>query len=413
MRALAAALLVAGAAACGSRRAAPRAPAPVIDVAVGRSHACALYASGRVRCWGDNRAGQLGDGSTAPRAAPVEVAGVDDAVELAVGVEHSCARRRGGGVLCWGGDLYDQIGDGRPATVAVPSPQAVAGVDDAVELAAGELHTCARRAGGAVVCWGDDLEGQLGDGSPGTHHAPVPVVGVAGAVALGAGTHHTCAAAGGRALCWGSNHEGQLGGGARFRAAPVELPALAGAVELAGGQSHTCARRADGTVWCRDGAGRVAAVPDLDDAVELAAGAFVACARRAGGAVLCWGYGPDAVLGDGSPAGRAGPAAVVGLDDAVHLAGGGFRVCAVRPAAPCSAGAAPTAAPAGGSRSLRPPRCDRDGSAHGPRERLARASRHPARAEAAGGPEAGAARLRLTAGRAAGCRSPAAAGRSR
>ncbi|MEZ4380585.1 MAG: hypothetical protein R3A79_04525 [Nannocystaceae bacterium] len=73
-----------------------------IDVAVGESHACYLSDAGIVRCWGDNKEGQLGDGTTRRRTTAVTVVDLENVVEISAGDGHTCARDRGGQVRCWG-----------------------------------------------------------------------------------------------------------------------------------------------------------------------------------------------------------------------------------------------------------------------------------------------------------------------
>ena len=75
-----------------------------------------------------------------------------------------------GAVVCWGANRAGALGDG--SATARPSPVAVLGLTDAVGLSLGEAFTCARRASGAVVCWGDNELGQLGDGSRNARAAP-------------------------------------------------------------------------------------------------------------------------------------------------------------------------------------------------------------------------------------------------
>ena len=119
-------------------------------------------------CWGDNEAGQLGDGTTDSRAAPAPVAGVTDAVWIAVGPSFACAVRRGGSVVCWGSNRHGQLGVG--TFLDRPTPAAVEGLSDVVEVGASlefdatdrEGFACARRAGGDVWCWGDNRNLQLG-----------------------------------------------------------------------------------------------------------------------------------------------------------------------------------------------------------------------------------------------------------
>ena len=78
--------------------------------------------------------------------------------------------------------------------LTVPMPVDVVGVTfDAVEITAGQIHTCARRATGAVLCWGDNTYGQLGNGSTTASAIPVAVAGIADAVELTSGAYHVCA----------------------------------------------------------------------------------------------------------------------------------------------------------------------------------------------------------------------------
>jgi alpha-tubulin suppressor-like RCC1 family protein len=75
--------------------------ADAVEVAAGDQHTCARLASGAVRCWGSNQSGQLGDGTTTDRPAPVAVQGITDAVEIAAGGHHTCARGSDRQDRCW------------------------------------------------------------------------------------------------------------------------------------------------------------------------------------------------------------------------------------------------------------------------------------------------------------------------
>ena len=142
------------------------------------NHACALLESGIVKCWGANQSGELGDGSRTDSWVPVDVKGISDAVALASGGRHAggghtCALKAGGEALCWGSNRYGQLGDG--TTVSRSTPVAVQGLHDAVALAAGGYHTCALTRS-LVKCWGWNRAGQLGDGSTADRSTPVDVI---------------------------------------------------------------------------------------------------------------------------------------------------------------------------------------------------------------------------------------------
>lgn len=188
---------------------------PVEQLVVGGNHSCALVAGGRVSCWGDNRRGQLGDGSDIERATPVPVTGLlEPAVLLAAGGRHTCAVMESGIVNCWGDNRFGQIGDGSLVVRHRPSP--VGGIErDVTALALGQSHTCALFSSGIVDCWGNNSIGQLGTGDYGS--SPTPrMVQLARALRIVAGDHHTCVLLGGGTVdCWGQNYYGQLGDGTR------------------------------------------------------------------------------------------------------------------------------------------------------------------------------------------------------
>ena len=187
-------------------------------------------------------------------------AGCDDAIDIAVGSQHSCAVHESGRVSCWGDNSNGQLGDGTISNRL--SPVFVIGITDAVEVAVGSSHLCVRRAGGRVSCWGSNTFGQRGDGSSTAirHTMASAVTSLSGATLLSAGGSHTCVIlAGGAVSCWGSNNRGQLGDGTTMqRGTPVTTSGVT-ALEVACGALHSCARRADGSVrcWGANGSGRL------------------------------------------------------------------------------------------------------------------------------------------------------------
>jgi alpha-tubulin suppressor-like RCC1 family protein len=203
-------------------------PVPVAGVndavalGVGDVHACVVRRGGAVACWGGNLYGQLGNGTSgsgadATNATPVT--GLNDATSV-VGVGLStCALRTSGAVACWGYNKYGQLGKGSADDTPNPTPANVMNVMDATALGAGFLHVCALR-GAIVSCWGRGIDGQLGSGAtlndastPTT--TPVQVAGLTNAIGIGSGSgDHTCApTANGALVCWGKNDSGQLGDG--------------------------------------------------------------------------------------------------------------------------------------------------------------------------------------------------------
>jgi alpha-tubulin suppressor-like RCC1 family protein len=299
------------------------APTPVLggggsvtarDIAAGRNHTCAVRADGAVRCWGSNGSGQLGDGTTTTRLSPVAVLGLTDpVVAIAAGEAHTCALVASGTVRCWGDNSVGQLGDG--TTTNRLTPVTVSGLTVVVGIAAGgtlgSSHTCALLANGTVQCWGANGSGQLGTGNTLPSNRPVAVSGLTNAVSIAVGEFHTCALlANGLPFCWGFNSSGQLGNGT-LNSQPVPIIAsLDNAVAIAGGNNHTCGLRADGTAWCwgnnllgQLGIGNTVSqsLPrfvNLFSTVAIAGGFGHSCALLADGTARCWGDNASGQLGN-------------------------------------------------------------------------------------------------------------------
>jgi alpha-tubulin suppressor-like RCC1 family protein len=144
-------------------------------VAVGGLHSCAIV-SGQAQCFGDDRNGQLGDGTTtaSPVSAPVTVQGLAGVpVQLALGAQFSCALITGGTVQCWG-DATIGEGDAGDAGLALAPVTILTG---ATAIAAGDYTACARMSDTTVKCWGRNVEGELGIGTGDSNaHGPTTVL---------------------------------------------------------------------------------------------------------------------------------------------------------------------------------------------------------------------------------------------
>lgn len=247
-------------------------------VGQGQSY-CALLTSGRVDCWGFNALGQLGDGTTRNSSRPVPVTGVG-----------------GKGVLTG------------VASVASDT------------LGYGDEYCAVLRAGG-VDCWGDNLDGQLGNGTTKNSDKPVAVRGVGGIGLLTGATqvipeiYGYCARlSSGHAVCWGLNENGQLGDNSL--AGPDTCTAL----------ENACSTTPV-TVVSPTGSGALGRVASLTGQDETM------CALLTSGGVDCWGYGPGGQLGGGVESGNPFPVTVEGIGGSGSLTGvtsltGGGSICA-------------------------------------------------------------------------------------
>jgi alpha-tubulin suppressor-like RCC1 family protein len=189
-------------------------PTSLASIATGNRHTCAVTAAGRVFCWGENATGELGDGTTMPRGTPMETMAVTGARLIASRIGHSCALLAAGTARCWGFNLYGQLGDRAATASPVTLPVEVQELVGATSITTGFGHSCALVSGGAVVCWGYNEFGQIGDGTTDEQAAPTPVVDLATVIELESGADHTCARlTSGEVRCWGRNASGQVGDG--------------------------------------------------------------------------------------------------------------------------------------------------------------------------------------------------------
>ena len=278
-------------------------------IVAGDTHSCALNASAVVSCWGGNYHGQVGDKTTVTRLSPVSVVGLSGVRTITSGAYHVCALPLDPSdlVRCWGLNRDGQLGDG--STTTRLAPVAVTGLPGVVQaIAAGYGHTCALlvEGGGIISCWGYNDNGQLGNGTTTDSWVPVSVAGLTGVRAIALGAFHSCALLkSGGVRCWGYNYHGQLGDNSRVnRDTPVaSAPGLTGVVSIAAGGYHTCALSEAGNVSCwgyngngqlGDGTYTDSQIPvpvfNLSGVVTITAGRFHTCATLREGHVLrCWG----------------------------------------------------------------------------------------------------------------------------
>ncbi len=243
--------------------------APASQLAAGRNHTCARLSTGEVSCWGDNIDGQLGVQPPPGKwtSLPVILPNITAATFIAAGEEHSCAVLSDGQLLCWGDNHYGQLGHGVQLHQFFP-PRPVSLADGALSVVTGRRHTCVLLMDRTVQCWGDNFDGQLGNGKREDALLPVRVMvssSKGGAQPLwdvdhlSAGWHHTCSLLKNKDVyCWGSNQFGQLGPVIKERSAHPLPTGFTQVKALAAGGDYTCVIQLDGTKHC---AGKIDTTP--------------------------------------------------------------------------------------------------------------------------------------------------------
>jgi alpha-tubulin suppressor-like RCC1 family protein len=288
-------------------------------------------------CWGYNYSGQLGNGRSGAgevAVSPVAVKNLADVQAVAAGGKFTCALRTNGQVACWGDNLVGELGNGSDAGSQSSVPVPVVTLSDATQIAAGDDHACALRAGGTMVCWGGNQEGELGNASTTPSTVPVPVATITGVTSIAAGLVFSCASLQtGAVYCWGSNTNGQLGNGFASTMAnptPGAVPAVNDAIAVSCGFWHACALRKNGALvcWGQNEAGQLgngavepdAATPVPPVAVQrIANGATVSvrgehsCATTSDSHIDCWGQNDDSEVGGGAAPAVPSPVAVPGF----------------------------------------------------------------------------------------------------
>jgi Regulator of chromosome condensation (RCC1) repeat len=258
-------------------------------------HVCVPVAEEKVKCWGGNEHGELGDGTTENRNVPVEVPGLRGVKQVAFSFDTTCALLHTGTIQCWGDNTSGVLGNGSTANAGPHTkPEEVKGIFNAtsIDLQLDTRQVFATLADGTVVAWGWNGQGELGaEGAHrGTQATPVVVAGVRGATAVaGNGTGGCAIVDGGKVVCFGAGFD-----------APQEVAGITQARQL----SQQCATLENGNVVCwgprkgnQESDGRLVLTNRIDKvrqvsgirgATAITSMLGTSCAVVEGGRVFCW-----------------------------------------------------------------------------------------------------------------------------
>jgi alpha-tubulin suppressor-like RCC1 family protein len=287
----------------------------VTAVAAGWSHSLALKSDGTVWAFGGNLRGEVGDGTTIDRCSPVAVTGLTGVFTAIAAVgEHSMALRNDGTVWTWGINNEGEEGNGTTVTtgcLCTATPAQVTGITTATAIAQGSFFDMARKSDGTVWTWGSDGGAALGTSTLNFFNisaSPVQVTGLTSISQIASGDFNPIARkSDGTIWIWGNEPNGQTGNGkVSSLTAPVAMSGLTTVTGFAGGHSFTTAVKADGTVWTWgygfDGqAGNNTTVTTgclcmttptqatITSVATVAAGAFHTLAIKTAGTLYSWG----------------------------------------------------------------------------------------------------------------------------
>jgi len=308
-------------------------PAPPTAITTGGDHTCVVTRDEDVYCWGRNSHRQVTDSGDSPIREPTFV--IADAEAVEAGANHTCAIAGDAReVLCWGDNERGQAGVDPGMGMVVGSPTRVSGLaSQPIEtLALGFWHSCATDTAGVVYCWGQDVSGELGDGScGGSRHLAEAASFKAGMPVVAAGDGPTCAfdEVEGILNCWGYGRFGAMGQadpmGPEMNCTPEPIFAPPDSVTRvsiggyagfggAGHGGHVCVV-SSGTVYCwgRNERAQVGPPPSPMGVPAPAAlgaskgidevttgGAHTCSLDTDGGEVICWGDNTHGQLGNGT-----------------------------------------------------------------------------------------------------------------
>ena len=225
-----------------------------VFVSAGKRHVLAIKANGLLYSWGSNASGQLGDTTNTPRLAPTKVPGLPATAlwaAVSAGETHSLGIMRDGSLWSWGGGTKGQLGNGIKADTNAP---ARIGTLTWTSVSAGAFHSMAIRSDGTLWAWGDNSYGQLGNNAsadPSTPTTtPLPVTDSNNWVVVSAGTSHTMGVrTDGTLWGWGSNADGQLGNGDVDSVSPVQIGTSKTWTTVSSGLAHSVGMQSDNTLW--------------------------------------------------------------------------------------------------------------------------------------------------------------------
>ncbi len=306
----------------------------VIDIAAGESHAVALKADGTVWAWGNNPVGQVGDGTTSDRHTPVQIS-LSSVIAIESFGDSNLALKSDGTVWGWGSNAYRQLGIGNISS-SQKTPVQVHTVNNVVDIAIGLKNGAALSNAGVLWTWGDNNDGQIGDGTTTDRPSPVAISGITSVHSIASGSNNIMALkTDGTLWNWGNEYANGITNIVQYRV-PTQIPSIQNVASFSTHSGRVTAIKTDGTMWSfgynsagTNGVGdstvlsiyrlpHQVVISDLTtplvDMIFIKSGDSHSMAVKADGTVWTWGTNTYGKLGDGTTTNRNYAVQVSGLN---------------------------------------------------------------------------------------------------
>lgn len=305
-----------------------------VFMSAGKYHSLVVDKNQKLKTWGFNDKGQLGDGTNNDSYVPNLIAAFSGSniTRVASGSLHSFAQKQGGKFFAWGDNSCGQLGDGTVTSTTIP---VAVQRSDYKTIRGGATHSIALTYSGNVFTFGCNDVGQLGDGAL-SNYGPVQLDFPSKTISISAGAYHSLALLEDKSiLAWGYNAVGQLGNGqvtAETRPAKIAFFSKnLNVIQICSGLYHNLALTSDGKIyaWGYNNRGQLGFGSKIDQllpvlvknlpktatkqVVAIRCGGYHSLALLYDGTVLSWGANDSGQMSDGTQADNALPVAVKGL----------------------------------------------------------------------------------------------------
>ncbi len=274
----------------------------VVSVSLGSARTAAITEDGSLYMWGCNFYGMLGDGTEENRSRPVKI--MENVKAVSLGGNHSAAITEDGSLYMWGENKQGLLGNGTEEEIHVPTKI----MDHVKAVSLGWYHSAAITEDGSLYLWGSNNDGQLGNGEKGDKaYKTTPIKIMDHVVSVSLGEEHTAAITeDGSLYLWGDNWQGQLGNGEKgneaYKTTPIKIMDHVKSISLAGYCSSAITEDGSLYLWGRNSNGQLGNGEELDsdgfssvpikimDGVEMFSLAVDSSGALKDGDLYLWGY---------------------------------------------------------------------------------------------------------------------------